>query len=148
MRMTRRCGLGRHAQRAIAARAAGANQGELMAGDEDLGDDHRAALGQALGERVDEHELAVGVEHVGEARAVEPDPAGQALAGRVGDEVDLGQAGCRRVRMRGRRPGLPEDQPKTRPDRADHRDRMRARTTRVRATKVPGSPGRTATRTR
>src|SRR6185437_5924774 len=53
----------------------------------------------------------------------DPDPPGQALARRVGDEVDL------RLVRRVRGPRLAQDESKSRPDRADHGRRMPARTT-------------------
>jgi ribosomal protein S18 acetylase RimI-like enzyme len=129
---------GRDAQGAVAPRPACADEGELAAADEDLRDDHRAALREPLGERVDEYELLVGIEHVRESGAIEPDTTRESLAGRVRDEVDLGQVGCLDGARAHGRPGLPKDEPKSRADRADHKEgRMRRRTTAVRGTKVP-----------
>ena len=116
--------LGRNAKRAIAARSADANQGELVPTDEDLGNDHRAALWQPLGERIDEDELTVGVEHVGQTRAIEADATREPLARGVGDEVDLGLFGSLR------RARLAQHETKARPNGADHSARsMHERTT-------------------
>ena len=98
-----------------------------MTAHENLRDDHRTAFGEPLGERVDQHVFLVGVEHVREAGAVETDATGEALARRIGDEVDLGQVRAA-IRPAALRPGLTKDEPKPRSDRADHGRRMRART--------------------
>ena len=121
--------LRRDAQGSIAARSAGPDERELVATNEDLGDDHRAALGQPLGERVDQDELLVRIEHVGEPGAIEADAAGQPFARRVGDEVDLGELDGLRVAR------LAKHEAKARADGADHCGRrMPERTTHVRRT--------------
>ncbi len=129
--------LGWDPERSIAAGPRGVDEWQLVATDEDLRDDERAAVGKPLGERVDEHVLVVGVQHVGQAGAVEPDAAGEPLVRGVGDEVDLGQAV--RVGLRSGRPvrrWLAQDETQPRTDRTDHLGRMRRGPADVLGTKV------------
>ena len=132
-------GLGRYALGSIATGTRGVDEGQLVASDEDLGDDHRTAAREPFGEGVDEDVLVVVVQHVGQAGAVEADAAGQALVRRIRDELDLGQVIglALATRVPARTGGLPQDEPKPRSDRTDHGRRMTLRRSLVPGTKVP-----------
>ena len=64
------------------------NEQQFVTGDDDLGDLDRLAVGQRLHEDIDQLQLLVVVEHVGQAVRSEPDATREHAVLGIGDEID------------------------------------------------------------
>jgi hypothetical protein len=86
---------GPHPTARLATRSGDLHRVQLVAPDHQIVGLDGMAVFETLEEHVDELELVVGVEHVGEAVAIQRDPAGGPAVARVGDELDGRRRGRR-----------------------------------------------------